>query len=164
MAWRPRFPQLPGGDGPASVTWKNTSAKWFDGGTPPSGFNLYEKGLSVISTSLVSAIQANILNYRFTSTSGLVQLPPLPGPTPTIPPMVITEAKYWPILFWERYTSTSAQWFKFNCFRKHQWDVIPRTNIWIQCSANQLTHRPDFSSDNSLDSLAYPRGFDIFQQ
>ena len=74
------------------LTCKKTAAGWLDGGTPPTIVTLNEKRRSVISNSLVSAIKANIGNYNFTYTSGLVPFPPLPGTTLNIPPIIITEA------------------------------------------------------------------------
>ena len=66
-----------------SVTQKKTAAGWLYDGTPPHGFNLNGKGLAVISSSLVSDIQANTRNTKFNSTSGLVPLSPVPVPYTT---------------------------------------------------------------------------------
>ena len=46
----------------------------------------------MISTTVVSAIQANIINSNFTSTSSMGKFPSLPGLTPPITPIVINEA------------------------------------------------------------------------
>ena len=77
-----------------SVTWKKTDAGWFYGVTPPYRLTLNEKKFSVINTSLISAIHENISNSKFNSTSGLFPLPTLPGPTPPIPPMAMTDSNY----------------------------------------------------------------------
>ena len=75
-----------------SVTQKKTTAGWLDAGTPPSGFNINDKICAAISTYLFSAIQENVSNTNFTSNYGLVPLPPVPGPTPPINPIVTTES------------------------------------------------------------------------
>ena len=75
-----------------SVTQKKTTAGWLDVGTPPSGFNINDKICAAISTYLFSAIQENVSNTNFTSNYGLVPLPPVPGPTPPINPIVTTES------------------------------------------------------------------------
>ena len=73
-----------------SVTQKNTAAVWMDGSTLPSRFTLNDQIHSVIITYLVSDIQYNISNTKFTSTYGLVPLPPVTGPTSHITPIVVT--------------------------------------------------------------------------
>ena len=78
-----------------SVTQNKTASKWLVDGTSPSGFTLNEKGYAMISTYLVSAIQVNARNTKFTSTSGLVTLSPVPGPTPPINPIVITKSNHY---------------------------------------------------------------------
>ena len=53
-----------------------------------------KQGSPMLSTYLVSDINTNTRNYKFTSTSGLVPLSSLPVPTPPIPTIVITEGKF----------------------------------------------------------------------
>ena len=66
---------------------------WLDGITPPPGFTLRDQVCTMISTSLVITIQANISNIHFTTDFSFVPLPPSPSTMPQpIPPIVKTYA------------------------------------------------------------------------
>ena len=75
------------------VKQENTDSGWLGGGTATSRFTLNEQVNAFISTSLVSDIQTNISNTNFTYTYVLITLPPVPGTTTHIPPILTTGAK-----------------------------------------------------------------------
>ena len=70
---------------------------WINGQTPPSGFVLNDKGYSIPSSRLVSAVQ----QYTSGASTQNVPLPPMPSdytalvpPSVSVPPVVDTPARH----------------------------------------------------------------------
>lgn len=69
------------------ITELKVSQGWVDGNTPPPGFVLNSDGTPTVSTHIVSAVQASIMN------ANMIALPPAPsGDHPPVPPVINTIA------------------------------------------------------------------------